>query len=95
MHTKDRLAAELRKIGLRNMARLAEAGRYDDFLSESATPLLDLIQTLGVIPNNPDAWALRTRVMNGEFDATPEESEAWAASPEGQETMRRLMGGKK
>ena len=30
------------------------------------------------------------RVINGEFDATPEESRAWAESPDGQETFRVL-----
>ncbi len=29
-------------------------------------------------------------VMRGEWDATKEESDAWAASPDGQETLRML-----
>jgi len=29
-------------------------------------------------------------VIDGEFDASKEESDAWAASPEGQETFRQL-----
>ncbi len=33
---------------------------------------------------------LAQRVLDGEFDATREESDAWAASPEGQETFRQL-----
>jgi hypothetical protein len=35
--------------------------------------------------------ALTARVIGGEFDATREESDAWAASPEGQETMKLLL----
>jgi hypothetical protein len=30
------------------------------------------------------------RVIDGEFDASPEESQAWAESPEGRETFRQL-----
>jgi hypothetical protein len=30
-------------------------------------------------------------VIHGDFDASAEESEAWAASSEGQDTMRRLL----
>jgi hypothetical protein len=35
--------------------------------------------------------ALRQRVIDGEFDASAEEGDEWAASPEGQEAFRRLM----
>ena len=83
MHTKDRLANELRKIGLEDMAQRAEKGRYDDFLSESATPILDLVSALKVV-GSPESQALARRAMDGDFDATKEESDAWAASPEGQ-----------
>jgi hypothetical protein len=34
---------------------------------------------------------LRQRVINGDFDASSEESEAWAESEEGQDTFRRLI----
>jgi hypothetical protein len=30
------------------------------------------------------------RVKDGDFDASKEESDAWAASPDGQETFRQL-----
>lgn len=91
MHTKDRLAAELEKIGLPGMAESARAGQYDDFLSEVATPELLLLSDLAKV-GTADAMALRVRVMNGEFDATKEESDAWAASPEGQAAFNQLIG---
>jgi hypothetical protein len=39
----------------------------------------------------PEALRLRIRVINGEFDASKEESDEWAASEEGQDTMKRLI----
>lgn len=92
MHTKDRLAHELRSIGLTDMAELAEHGRYDDFLSSSATPLTDLVNALRR-RGTAEALELAKRVMGGEFDATDEEAEAWAASPEGRETIAKVMRG--
>jgi hypothetical protein len=35
---------------------------------------------------------LRQRVIDGEFDASPAESDAWAASPEGRATLAELTG---
>jgi hypothetical protein len=97
VHTKDRLAQALREIGLDKMASDAEAGRYDDFLSNSATPQMDLVARLGIATGrgNLAAAALARRVMNGEFDGTLEESEAWAASPEGQAAFAELAKGGK
>ena len=89
-HTKDKLAAALFEAGLDDMAAKAAAGWYDDFLSPLATPCLHLVTDLQAV-GGPVAMALAQRVVNGEFDSTREESEAWAASPEGQETMRALM----
>jgi len=36
---------------------------------------------------------LRQRVIDGEFDASKAESDAWAASPEGRQAFRDLLGG--
>lgn len=83
MHTKDRLAAELRKAGLLDMSVRAASGYYDDFLSPLATPCMQLAADLAAA-GTPAAMALRARHLNGEFDATKEESDAWARSPEGQ-----------
>lgn len=90
MHTKDFLAGELRKAGLDAMADKAVTGYYHDFLSPLDLPEMQLDADL-VRAGTPSAMALRKRHHNGEFDASPEESEAWAQSEEGQEAMRMLM----
>jgi len=90
MHTKDILAQALREIGLNEMADKAATGYYHDFLSPLATPEIQLAADLAAV-KTPEALALRRRVINGDFDATTEESEDWAQSEEGQEAMRNLM----
>ncbi|MEY9235455.1 hypothetical protein ABIF78_007778 [Bradyrhizobium japonicum] len=95
MHTKDMLADELMKIGLMDMSLQARGGHYHDFLSPLATSELQLLHDLAeAAQNRPDRHleilALRQRCINGDFDATTEESDDWAASPEGQETFARL-----
>lgn len=72
--TTEKLAIALERIGAPiEMVRAARAGRYDDYKSDSATPLLDLLKDLRKI----GAHALVSRVINGAFDATKEEAEAW------------------
>lgn len=93
MHTKDILAAELSKADLPEMASKAAAGYYHDFLSPLATPCLQLAADLAEI-GTPEAMALRARHLNGEFDATNEESDAWAKSAEGQSAFRALRRGR-
>lgn len=95
MHTKDVLAAALREVGLTEMADDAARGYYHDFLSPLDLPEMqlahDLMSATLIKPNKDDILALRERVICGEFDASAEESDEWAASPEGQDTMRRLL----
>lgn len=93
MHTKDILAAELRKAGLNEMADKAATGHYHDFLSPLNFPDLQLAVDLATA-GTPAALALRARHLNGEFDATTEESEAWAASADGQDAMAKLIADK-
>jgi hypothetical protein len=99
MHTKDKLAAALREVGLTEMADRAANAWYDDYLSPLDAPINALAGDLAVAASKSerraDILALRQRVINGDFDATEEEGEAWAASPEGQETFRMLIGDKK
>lgn len=87
MKTRNRLAAVLREAGLERMADAALLGRYDDFASESATPIVDLVAAL----RKAGREDLAQRAIDGEFDATREEGEEWAASPEGQAALRRLQ----
>jgi predicted nucleic acid-binding OB-fold protein len=90
--TAKRLAAELRKLGLEEMAVKAEANHYDDFFSESPAPisllLHDLTDVAGIDSKpNRGVLKLRRRVLGGEFDGTEEEGYAWANSPEGREVL--------
>ena len=99
-HTKDLLADELLKLDLLEMAKLAVTGYYHDFLSPLATPELQLCEDLlaAARARMPNATAdaimqLRSRVMNGDFDASAEESDEWAVSPEGQDAFHNLIKG--
>lgn len=90
MHTKDILADELRKAGLPEMADKAATGYYHDYLSPLATPALQLLQDLQAA-GTPAALALAERHTNGEFDATKEESDDWANSPDGKAAFAKLV----
>ena len=88
-HTKDFLAEELEKAGLHDMAMKAATGYYHDFLSP--LPLPDMQLELDLLEaGTTEAHALRMRHHNGEFDASIEESDEWACSPEGQDAMSSL-----
>jgi hypothetical protein len=99
MHSTEKLAEALRGAGLTSMALKAKAGYYHDFLSPLDTPCLQLAQDLRAFVDAPSASAetrsaaalVLGRHMAGEFDATKEESDAWAASPEGMKTMAALI----
>ena len=88
--TKDKLALVLRQADLPVMAVRAAKGYYDDFLSPLDDPALALDREL-VAAGTPAALAIRARHHQGEFDATREESDAWAKSPDGQRALRELM----
>ena len=99
MHTKDYLAQELRAAGLDTMADRAASGWYHDYLSPLALPETELDKDLirAINSGNKAAQALRRRHHAGEFDASKEESDAWAESPDGQEAfdmLRRDLKGK-
>lgn len=94
MHTKDILSGELVKAGLHSMAQKASAGYYHDFLSPLAAPCVRLAEDLKAV-GTPEALALRSRHINGEFDATLEESEDWIKSPDGVDAFDKLFGGYK
>ncbi len=63
----------LRKADLEKMAAEAMAGRYDDYESESVTPIMDLVHDLCKL-GRPD---LAQRAINGEWDGTEEEGQTW------------------
>lgn len=89
MHTKDFLAQELRAAGLDAMADKAATGWYHDFLSPLTFPEMQLANDLAAA-GTPAALALRARHLNGEFDASKEESDEWAASADGQEAFNMM-----
>lgn len=99
-HTTAKLAAALSEVpGVpREMIQRAVDGYYHDFLSPLDFPEIQLykdLRELAKLPATPHGsrpllLALAQRVTEGEFDATKDEAEAWAASAEGQETFRQL-----
>jgi hypothetical protein len=86
MHTKDILADALRDAGLPKMAARAAEGYYHDYLSPLAMPEKTLCDEL-TSAGTSVALALCERVQQGDYDASEEEEEAWAASPEGVAAM--------
>lgn len=99
-HTTAKLAAALSAIPAipRDMVQQAVDGYYHDFLSPLDFPEIQLVEDLRRVAANTslprsarqEIGRMAQRVIDGEFDASPEESAAWAASPEGQETFRQL-----
>jgi len=106
--TSEKLAQVLENVGLAAMAEKARADYYHDYLSPLATPEMQLEEDLRNARDNcPDAdrrqaiEMIRLRhIHEGEFDASKEESDDWAKSPEGQAAFsmlspgaRKLIGG--
>jgi hypothetical protein len=83
--TRERLARDLEAAGApAEMIARARVGHYDDFGSDLPFPAIAL---------HDDALAaglteIAEDVKRGRWDATPAESDAWAASPEGQASTR-------
>jgi hypothetical protein len=87
--TADRLAAALVEAGApRAMVDKARRGYYDDYRSELAMPISQLVTDA----RRKGLDDIARRAAEGEFDGTAEESDAWARSDEGQATFRALIG---
>lgn len=72
--TTERLALALTAAGCPpEMIERARAGFYDDFKSPIANPISQLVQELRSIGQTD----LVNRAIDGEFDATDEESDLW------------------
>lgn len=94
--TRDRLAAELRKVAeqasttnaarYEAFAKRAETGEFDDYGDMYVCPVTQLHGELSAAGFTKFA----ARVANGEFDATKEESDEWACSPQAQAIFREL-----
>jgi hypothetical protein len=99
-HTARALAAAMEVAGApRSMIRRAERGYYHDYLSPLTLPEVTLVAELraaAMRARGLDAraalQALAADVIEGKHDASAEESDAWARSPEGQATFRQLRG---
>ena len=87
-----KLAAALRQAGLHQMAEKAATGYYHDFLSPLAMPCQQLLAdlTTAAKAGNVAAHVLRARHINGDFDASLAESDAWAESPDGRAAFAAL-----
>lgn len=92
--TKERLASELRAVAAKAtpdnaaryeaLARRAETGEFDDYGTVHVCGPTALYHELLVAGFTKFA----KRVLDGEFDASIEESDAWANSAEGREAMK-------
>jgi hypothetical protein len=97
MKSTEKLVFALREANApADMIARAEADYYHDFKSPLATPCIqlatDLAQALLANMGNAKLETVRRQAMDGVFDADREESDEWAASPEGQATIRELIG---
>ena len=95
--TSEKLAQVLHAVALFDLEKLARADMFHDFLSPYDLPELELERHLrkarDACPDKERAARIeqvRQRHMAGEFDASLEESDAWAASEDGQEAYREL-----
>lgn len=87
--TSNRLAAALEDAGApHRMVALAAGGYWDEYRGPHALPQLTLVDAL----RNADLPDLAAQVVNGDFDAGPGESDAWARSEEGQATFADFAG---
>jgi hypothetical protein len=96
MRTRDKLAAELRKVAeiaspanatkYEAFANRAETGEFDDYADTYTCPVTQLYTELLTAGFGKFA----ARVANGEFDATKEESDEWARSHSGQDAAKHL-----
>lgn len=92
LQTTERLARALESLNdpaLAGMIAQARAGYYDDYKSTIAGPQLQLVQDLRAHGH----FEIVGRVVAGEFDATPDEGDAWMNGPEGQAMLAQLKRG--
>jgi hypothetical protein len=78
------------------MASAARLYHYDDYFCpddiDDGMNIHRLISDLRRRPYNPRTEAIIQAAMDGEFDATRQESDEWAASPDGQRALADLQG---
>ena len=88
--TSEALALALEAAGAPvEMVAKARANYYHDFMSPLAMPETQLIADA----REHGLADIVEGVLEGRWDASKAESDAWAASPEGQAAFRELVGG--
>lgn len=98
--TSEILAQALENAGLNDMASMARLDHYHEFKSDVALPEMELERDLRQARDEcPDPEgrarieAIRQRLLNGDFDASYEESEEWTQSEEGRGVFDKLIKG--
>lgn len=97
--SSQHLADTLRAAGFEALAGRAERDEFHDFLSEVDFPEMALDAELVTLIESGDesqrtaARHIRRRHHDGEFDASKQESDDWADSPDGREAFRLLAKG--
>jgi hypothetical protein len=97
--TSQRLADALRAAGFDGFAKRAEADEFHDFLANAPLPQMVLADELASIVRNVNleervrlaAHHIRDRLINGEFDASEEEGDEWAASEDGRAAFAEFL----
>ena len=85
--TSEKLAQALEAAGAPpEMIEKARAFYYDDYKSELAMPTVQLV----IDAKAHNLNVIVERAIDGDFDGTKEESDAWAKSPDGQETFAQF-----
>lgn len=97
--TSEKLARALEDIGLETLAIRARRDEFHDFLTPHDLPQMELLNELDralrlkahgdpVLTNL--IRKVRQEVINGDYDASLEESEEWARSKEGREAFAQM-----
>lgn len=96
--TSENLAQVLHSLGLFDLEKKARADRYHDYLSDDALCSMTLESDLRAARDRTADPILknmiediRQRHLNGEFDASREESDEWAESDDGKAAFGRLV----
>jgi hypothetical protein len=87
------LGQDLREAGLPALAERAEASEWNDYFSPHYFPQHELIAALRaeITLANVVRKTLIGNVVRGKYDATREEADEWAASPEGQDVFGQIL----